>query len=464
MNNNFSRALFLIFLTICILNTVPANDWDAFFLSTLEKRKIPGAVIAVVRQGKIAFTKEFGVADRERATKITPDTQFYIGSVSKMFTATLVMRLVQEGKFSLDEKVNKYLSKFPQSYDDITIRHLLSHTSGIQRDFKLHNQSLYGQDLYKELDSAPLTFQPGTKVGYSNTDYILLSMLIEAVTKMSYEKALTEYIFKPLKMSSTFYAGSGNTAFKLATGYEWTDSGFMRIEHVPLRFGAGGIISTVNDLASWDAALYSEKILSSKALTQMWTIISLPQGNSPFIGYDDAARKLNIGFGWFVSDYLGHRVVHHGGNIDGYSAQFDRFLDDKTTIIVLCNNEAGTATLLAKLVADKFLPGLEQNSIAALNQRARFAYYQKEFETAAKLNLAAVEKGDESPDTLFFIARAYSAQGGPDKAFAFLETALAKGFKNPDWLKDSVFDSMRKDSRWEKISRLISKILEMDNK
>lgn len=425
--------------------------------SEMGKRHIPGASVVVVRKGKVSLARGYGLADKEKSIKVTPGTVFYVGSVTKQFTATAIMMLVEEGKIALDEKAVKYLPKLPMAYGKITVRQLLNHTSGIKRDFKVEGDSLVGDRLYDALASAPLDSEPGEKVSYSTTNYILLGMMLERIFKKPLGEFLHERIFKPLGMTSTKFMTTGGRVENLAKGYEWQGSDYIEITSVPERYAAGALVSNINDMAKWDEALYGEKPVKKATLEQMWTAVKLPDGSIASIGFDDAARQLNVGFGWFISDYLGHRVIHHGGNIDGYSAQIDRFINDEITIIVLCNNEAGTATALAKLVADNYVPNLDQTSIAALNQQARFAFYQKEFALAAKLNIEAMGKGDKSPLTPFYIAQCFSQLGENDKAFNYLERAIELGFGDSGLLKkEPALKPLQADSRWPALLRRVS--------
>ena len=426
-----------------------AGDLDAIIRAEMERSHARGLVATVARGGRVIFSRGYGFADEQKGVRATPETPFYVGSVTKQFTAAAAMMLVEERKIALDDRAIIHLPRLPKSYEGVTVRHLLTHTSGVRRDIKEHGHSLVGDRLYEALASAPLDFAPGRRVSYSTTGYILLGMLIEEVARQGLKEFLAGRIFKPLGMHATRYVVPGDAVEDVAAGYEWAGGRLARVSVVCARYGAGAVVSTAADLAKWDAALYADRPLSKKARSLMWAVQKLPDGSDAAVGYDDAARRLHVGYGWFVSEYLGHRVVHHGGNLDGYSAQLDRFVDDRLTFIVLANNEAGPATVVAKILADRYVPGLELTGIGSLNQRARFAFHRQDYATSVKLNGEAVAKGDRDPLTQFSLARGFSMLGERDNAFSHLRRAVELGFKDGELLRrETSLEPLRGDPRW----------------
>ena len=414
----------------------------------------PGAAVAVVSAGKVVLAEGYGQANRERALQTTPGTKFHLGSVSKQFTAAAVMLLVEDGKVSLDERAAKYLAKLPGPYRSITVRQLLQHTSGIRRDLRDDDgNSLVGDALFHALAKEALAFKPGERAGYSNTDYVLLGMLVEAVSGKPCGEFQRSRIFAPLGMESTRYVESDKPVPGLATGYTWMEGRFEPVTFVPRRFGAGDLVSTVLDLAKWDAALSGGTLLRPSSLETMSTGARLNDGSPAVIGADDAGRLLESAMGWHLSIDLGHRVVHHGGNIDGYSSQVERFVDDRVTVIVLANNEAHAAINIARPVIERYVPALDRSGAASLAQLGRVAYGEGDFAAGARLFVAALEKGDTAPTTAFNAARCHARLGRIDDGFVYLAKAAALGYQDAERLASEVDLAMlRRDPRWRQVA------------
>ena len=253
------------------------------------------------------------------------------------------MMLVEEGKINLDDKLTKYFPEALESWSGITVRHLLSHTSGIQNHvavpdwlnvFKtsITSETTPARDeLLKMFFKLPLEFRPGETWSYDNTGYYLLGIIIEKASGKSYWEFLAERIFHPLGMTATRNTEPQPIVPNRASGYEWVNDHF---ENRPIlapfiAFSAGSILSTVKDMAKWDAALYSEKLLKESSLHQVWAVTKTNDGaDAPF----------DYGFGWFIGHYHGHHLVQHTGGTPGFSSLIYRFLDDKLTIILLTNH------------------------------------------------------------------------------------------------------------------------------
>jgi CubicO group peptidase (beta-lactamase class C family) len=204
----------------------------------------------------------------------------------------------------------------------------------------------------------PLNFRPGEKVRYSNTNYVLLAMAIEQRSGKPWEVFLAERIFKPLGMACTRRYDPGEVIPNRAAPYVWRQGKLRNTDHLnpTLWFNAdGGLISTVLDLAKWDAALGTEKLLKKGSLAQLWAPAKLGDGKAAVIGDNGAGKPNHYGFGWYLSEYQGHRLVTHGGDKPGFSSTLTRFVDDELTVIVLCNSQAAPAFAMSLAVADLYL-------------------------------------------------------------------------------------------------------------
>lgn len=318
----------------------------------MKQEHVPGLALAVVKNGKILKAQAYGLADMEQKIPATTNTVFRIASVSKQFVATAIMMLVEEGKLRLEDSVSKYLTGTPRKWKGITIRHLLTHTSGIP-DFLNEDIPLdkgiadFDQAVVKALDDRPLHFAPGDDWRYSNSNYHLLGMIIRRITGLPYGDFLRERIFQPLGMQKTAVSPIDGNFPGLAVGYEWNNDRLQPGDNVApsiKAYAGGGIVSTVPDMANWDAALYTEKLLKHSSLEQMWTPVRLNDG-----------MKAPYGFGWGTlgRPWKPGLVVEHAGNFTGFSSYICREVDDRLTVIILVNRFASdrAVAVLAKKLA-----------------------------------------------------------------------------------------------------------------
>ncbi|PYJ88602.1 MAG: serine hydrolase [Verrucomicrobia bacterium] len=345
--------------------SVKGDQIDDYIKAQMRQLHIPGASLAIVRDGHIAKAQGYGFANLELQASARKDTVYEIGSTSKQFTAAAIMMLVEEDKVRLEDPITKYFTEAPQRWRGITIRHLLTHTSGIQNHVAVpHWLDVFRtnlafettpsrDELLKMFFKLPLEFQAGETWAYDNTGYYLLGIIIEKASGKSYWQFLDERIFKPLGMRATRNTDPQPIVPNRASGYEWKNN---RFENRPvllpaIAFSAGSFLSTAEDMAKWDAALYSEKLLKKSSLEQMW---------SAQVTKDGAALPFNYGFGWFVDSYHGHRLVQHSGGTPGFSSVIYRFLNDKITIIILTNHGDRVLDQLAVDLAGIDLPVLKR--------------------------------------------------------------------------------------------------------
>jgi D-alanyl-D-alanine carboxypeptidase len=356
----FRALLFVMAFTASLVQAQSTSDStgkgiDKYVLSVMQKRHVPGVSIAIVKDGKLVEAKGYGLANVELSVPATEKTVYQLASVTKQFTATAIMILAGEGKLSLEDKITKYLSDLPAAWKEVTVRHLLTHTSGIKnytsvKDFfKTARKDYTRSEILDLVAKAPLEFAPGEKWNYSNTGYFLLGMIVEKVAGKTYGEFLDERIFKPLDMTQTRVNDLHAIIPNRAQGYSWDGKVLRNGEYVsPTQpFAAGMLVSTVSDLVKWDAALASDKLLKRAALESMWSPTPLSKGS-----------PAEYGLGWQVNPVNGHRLVSHGGGIPGFSTQISRFVDDKLTVIVLTNADGGHASSLAQGIAGRVLPAL----------------------------------------------------------------------------------------------------------
>lgn len=324
-----------------------ADCVDDLVRAEMQKHHIAGISMMVIQNGQPVRTNCYGVANLDWNVPVTPETVFEIGSVTKQFTAACILILQQEGKLSVEDKISLYLSNTPPAWSNITIRHLLTHTSGITNyttidGFELR-QHLTQQQFIKLLAVHPLRFQPGDKFAYSNSGYNLLGYIIENVSGQSYWAFLHARILDPLGMTSTTDRAPQVVIPFRASGYEISNHiTINRAYDLTDLFSAGAIVSTVTDMAKWNAALDGEKLLT-RASKELWWNRAKLNGTDKYYDY---------GFGWFLDPLDGHKNIGHNGATSGFSASIQRFPEDNLAIILLCNaDEMAISTTIAKEVA-----------------------------------------------------------------------------------------------------------------
>jgi CubicO group peptidase (beta-lactamase class C family) len=300
--------------------------------------------LKVVRDGKVIKTAAYGLANVELKVPTRPETVYEIGSVSKQFTAAGVLLLAQEGKLSVDDKISKHLPGTPEAWAEVTIRHLLTHTSGIKSytgldGFQIWRHLTQAQFIEK-IGKEPMEFAPGSSWKYCNTGYNLLGHIIENVSGKNYWDFMSERIFQPLGMDATTKRLASLVITNRASGYEQTNKVWInRDSDLTEVFAAGAIASTVGDLVKWNAALDGEGLLSRASKEQMWTPVKLNDGT---------IKK--YGFGWNVDAVEGHKNIGHGGSTSGFSASLQRFPEDGVAVIMLTNTDEQIATTMAKKI------------------------------------------------------------------------------------------------------------------
>lgn len=349
---------FALFFIALFSVSVRADDVDEYVRRAMRERHIPGAAIAVVKSGRVVKTAGYGLASVEFGVPASAETVFEIGSVSKQITAAAIMLLVEDGKINLDEKISRYLPNTPETWKNVTVRHLLTHTSGVKSYSSLEgfelNRRLKRDDFIKLLGVQPLDFETGASYIYSNSGYSLLGYIIETVSAKSYWDFVRTRIFIPLGMTKTADRDPKYVIKNRATGYEWQNNQLVGRDYdLTDVFSAGAIVSTVTDLAKWDAALRNDTLLKKTSKMQMWTPATLSDG-----------KPYPYGFGFRIAEIRGHRLIAHSGQTAGFGASISRYVDDDLTVIALTNlGEIGMGTLLASGIAKIYLPAISLKAL-----------------------------------------------------------------------------------------------------
>ncbi|MFZ1701594.1 MAG: serine hydrolase domain-containing protein [Pyrinomonadaceae bacterium] len=358
-----------IFEALAFLALLPvfahADKFDDYVRSQLAERHIPGAAVAVVSKGRVVKMQGYGLASLEFGVPVTRETVFEIGSVSKQMTAVGIMLLVEDGKVGVDEKISKYLKNTPDSWRDVTVRHLLTHSSGVKSYSSLDGFALLRRltvaDFIKQLSPHPLEFIPGEKNIYSNSGFTLLAYIIESVSGKPYIDFMSERIFRPLRMTKTGDRDPVNIVKDRATGYEWRSERYSgRDWDLTDLKGAGSIVSTIDDMVKWNAALSGNLFLKPASKAEMWKQFVFNNGSlSPY------------GFGWRISDIRGHKLIGHTGQTAGFGAANFRYVDQDLTVVVLTNQgELGLGGSIASGIAKIYVPTMSLRSIKAADTNA----------------------------------------------------------------------------------------------
>jgi CubicO group peptidase (beta-lactamase class C family) len=381
----------LVLLLSFLSASAQADKVDDFVKAQIQERNIPGVSIAVVRDGQLVKAQGYGLANVELNAAATADTIYQSGSLGKQFTATLVMMLVEEGKLRLDESIRTYMPEAPATWQGITVRHLLTHTGGVSNTLYEHidmRQDYTEDELFKRIAELPLDFQPGEKWSYTNCGYITLGVLIHKVTGRFYGDLLREKIFGPLGMTTARIIDEADIIPNRAAGYQLVDGKLRNQEWVSPSLNTtadGSLYLTVLDLAKWDAALYTEKLLKRASLDLMWTPVKLNDGKTePY------------GFGWFLGSANGHRAIRHGGAWQGFTSDISRYVDDKLTVIVLTNRIAAAPEAIGRGVAGFYVPELAPIERVAIKIDPKvFDIYVGDYELAPEFVISISREGDQ---------------------------------------------------------------------
>lgn len=330
------------------------DEVDDYIGKIMREKRVPGLSLAIVRSGELIKAKGYGLANVELNVAASENTVYQWASITKQFTGAAIQLLAVEGKLGIDDLLQKYYTRAPKAWRNITLRHLLTHTSGIRSytsipGFAREPRKDYnGEEIIALVRDLPLEFKPGDRHSYSNTGYYLLGYVMEKVSDQPYADCVGARIFRLLKMDTALFNDRSRIVLNRASGYAnggdgdassggaWQNADFVSPSQP---FAAGGLIGTVLDLAKWDAALYTDKLLPLAAREEMWTPVKLNSG-----------KTFPYGFGWYLGKYRDRPYLAHGGGIPGFSTYIARFIDDKLTVIVLMNCD-GDAQEIANHVA-----------------------------------------------------------------------------------------------------------------
>lgn len=374
--------IFLILPTLSKSQDIPAQA-DSL-LTSYSRQGLFSGNVAILRKGKVLFSKSYGYSDAAAKRPNSPSTQFRIGSVTKTFTAALIMRLRERGKLSLEDKISKYLPDY-RFGDSVTIRNLLNHTSGIMsftstekfQQEKLRMSSI--KEVMNTFFEIPLLFSPGSNFQYSNSNYLLLGYIAEKVAQKSFSDLLRDEITGPLGMKATGLDSDQRKSTHKALGYEASvrsDYDISPANNIGLLSGAGAMYSTVEDLARWERAMYGNQILSDSSKVQMF---------SPYLK--------NYGLGWQVSKNMDRLSYSHSGSIDGFKSNIQLFPKSEIAIIFLSNyfNTPGPeiCTALEAIVFNEPFQMPSEKKAVSLSQ-SQLNLYTGDYLLQDKLKMAIV--------------------------------------------------------------------------
>jgi len=340
----------LLFLSLLPTAYVAADSLDDFMQGQLESLKVPGIALLVMRNGAVVKEQGYGYCNLELHVPVTPDTLFQSGSIGKMFTAAGVLLLAQDGKLKLDDRLTMYYPDAPAAWHRISIRELLTHTSGVKDYAQINSGDLdYRKDytddeLLAAMQRLPLEFEPGTQWSYSNSGYVILGLLITKLAGKDYSDFLAERLFRPLGMQTTQLISERRVTPNRAAGYELDSHGVLVNQEWVApglnRTADGSLYFSLRDLAAWERALEERSFMSKESFAEWWTAVRLANGT-----------RHAYGFGWQLSEQRGEPVVRHAGAWQGFEAAIVRYPEQQLAVMILANAAQVDATRMARDVA-----------------------------------------------------------------------------------------------------------------
>lgn len=343
----------------------------------------PGIAVIVARDGEIIFRKGQGMANLELGVPIEPDMVFRLGSMTKQFTAVAILMLMEQGKLALNDPITKFLPDYPTHDYLITVEHLLTHTSGVKSHTDMPEmwasmrKDFTVQELIDFFKYQPMQFAPGKRWAYNNSGYILLGAIIEKVSGQTYEQFIQQNIFNRLGMKHSLYDNPLRVVPRRVAGYDRNPEGYANADYLSMTqpYAAGALASTVDDLAIWDSAFYTEQLLKQETLQPAFTSHRLADGTSTAYGY-----------GWVIGDYEGHRLIEHGGSIPGFRTHALRMPNDRVFVAVLSNNPGGAEPeLLAFKIAALVIGRPYQEPMPMELRSEVLARYEGTYQNEAKV-------------------------------------------------------------------------------
>ncbi|MEW5798878.1 MAG: serine hydrolase domain-containing protein [Bacteroidota bacterium] len=342
-----------IYLSSCTAPKILATEQSVDeIMKEFNATNVPGASVLVMKNDSVIFKKAYGYADVTDGRPVTTTTNFRLASITKQFTAMSIILLAERGQLSFEDRISKFFSDFPQYGKEITVRHLLTHTSGLVDYESLIPDSQTVQVLDADClrlmhDVDTLYFPAGTKYQYSNTGYALLALIVEKISGMRFADFLKKNIFDVVGMPTSVAFENGiSTVANRAYGHSRTDSGWIQTDqsNTSAVLGDGGIYSNVEEMSSWISALWNYKLIPQQTQHLAWSSALLNNGTA-----------IDYGFGWHLETYSGIRHPHHGGSTRGFRNHILVFPEQRLLVIVLTNRNEGEPIHLAHAIANLFL-------------------------------------------------------------------------------------------------------------
>jgi D-alanyl-D-alanine carboxypeptidase len=345
------RLLRLVCVLVLVLLPVfapllRADAVDDLVNAELARQQIPGLALAVMKDGKLAKSAGYGLANVEEKVPVRPETVFRIASVGKQFIATGILLLVEDGKMTLDDRLGALLDDAPPTWAPLTVRQLLSHTSGLVRESPGYLPILRQPDInvIRAAYPLPLQFTPGEKYQYSNVGYFTLAEIIRRKGGQPWPEFIAARVFRPAQLDATATTDQPPRGPR-ATGYAGKEGNWTPVTDALALRPSGAFHSTVLDLAKWDRVLDGDTVLKPSSRKELWTRIRLNDGSTH-----------DYGLGWAVTAKGGRDMIRHGGSQSGFRTEYLRFPKERVTVIVLANADEAKPAVFAERVAELFLP------------------------------------------------------------------------------------------------------------
>lgn len=384
--------LFLIPFTVYSFGQIKESQAIDNIFTEWNKTAVPGCALGIIKEGKLIYTKGYGMANMEYDIPNAANSVFRIGSTSKQFTAACIVLLAEKDKLSLDDNVKSLFPNFPDYAEKITIRHLLNHTSGIRDYLQISYLKGLGDDDYYTDDNvmqwlinqSDLNFAPGEEYLYSNSGYWLLGQIVKKVAGMNMAEFAQKEIFEPLEMDNTHFHNDHTQIVKnRASGYIPDNNENYKISMTTLdMIGDGGIFTTINDIKKWDDAYYESSVLSSA----FWSVMTQQ-------GILNNGEVIDYASGLMISKYKGLKTVRHGGAFAGFRAEILRFPDQKLSIAIFANRGDANPSIMADQVADILLKDKFIEEVSKSNKKVKIDVPKVQFQLSQLIGDYEIQPG-----------------------------------------------------------------------